>query len=430
MSSVSYKNIYIYIAKEILISFFVSFLFFFFIFFINQILLIAEKILSKKVPLMDVLLLLIYYLPSIVNLALPFSALVGSLMAIGRFTSDNEILAFRACGISLFRVFLPVVVISVFFTFITFIFSDYFLPLGYINSNVVYKKMMYSNPGLELEPYAAKRYEDKAIVTGNVQGNRIDDVVIFDKTQDNQKRIITARTAYLLENEEQKDVISLKLVEVFSHITEPGKAGDYEYSYASELVYNILIRNIIGGNTPIDPGPREMSSIDVFKSIVEKEAILNDRTKAQAGKIERIKYDMVMEIEYAMDIYKDAPYMINQSMNELKLINEKLQREKTVVIEDKNLKVYQLEFYRKFSHPFSCVVFMIFAFPVGLIARKSGRLVGFAVGVIVSALYWVMLFISYRLGISVDSSTFFVIWFPNFIILLLGLGMYGLRLKR
>jgi lipopolysaccharide export system permease protein len=426
---VTYRTIYWYIAMENLFTFFVSFLFFFFIFFINQILLIAEKILSKKVPILDVILLLIYYLPSIISLAFPFAALVGALMAVGRFSSDNEVLALRASGISLIRIFFPVIVLSLVFTMVSFVFNDYFLPMGSINSSILYKRLIYTNPGLELEPFTAKRYEDKVIVTGNVEGNKIEDVIIFDKTASNQKRVITAKTAYLLENTEQEGVISLKLVDVFSHLMDPAKPGESEYASASVLVYNILIRNIIG-DTPVDPGPREMSSVDVWKAIVAKQATLDERTRTQNIRIDKLRYEMSMDIELAGMAFYAGGDEVTRHVNNVKQLGEQLDRELKVVVEDKNLKVYQMEFFRKFSHPFSCIVFMIFAFPVALMARKSGRLMGFAIGVIVSALYWGMLFLSYRMGPTTDISTFLIIWFPNFIILALGVIMYLFRIKR
>ena len=90
----TYKSIYFYLFMETLSSFIVAFAFFFFVFFVNQILLLAEEILAKKVPIVDVIVLLVYYLPYIVSMAFPFSALVGALMAIGRLSSDNEILAY------------------------------------------------------------------------------------------------------------------------------------------------------------------------------------------------------------------------------------------------------------------------------------------------------------------------------------------------
>jgi lipopolysaccharide export system permease protein len=80
-----------YIISEALFSFFVSFLFFFFIFFVNQLLLLAQEILTKKVPFGEVALLVFYALPSVVALSAPFASMVGTLMTVGRMTSDNEI---------------------------------------------------------------------------------------------------------------------------------------------------------------------------------------------------------------------------------------------------------------------------------------------------------------------------------------------------
>ncbi|HWP67858.1 MAG TPA: LptF/LptG family permease, partial [Rectinemataceae bacterium] len=96
-----------YIVREFFLSFMVSFLFFFVIFFINQILLLAEDILSKNVPFTQTLMLLIYSLPSVIAIAFPFAALAGALMTSARLNADNEILAFSALGISVKVLYLP-----------------------------------------------------------------------------------------------------------------------------------------------------------------------------------------------------------------------------------------------------------------------------------------------------------------------------------
>ena len=95
----SSSRIYRYIGREFLFSFFVCFIFFFFIFFVNQILFLAEKILEKHVPFNDVVMLLVYFMPSMISLSFPFAALVACLMTVGRLSSDNEILAMQALGI-------------------------------------------------------------------------------------------------------------------------------------------------------------------------------------------------------------------------------------------------------------------------------------------------------------------------------------------
>ncbi|MDR0720021.1 MAG: LptF/LptG family permease, partial [Treponema sp.] len=77
------RVIFWYLVKDTLFSFFVSFLFFFFIFFVNQLLLLAQEILTKHVPFHQVALLVLYSLPSIIAMSAPFASLVGTLMTIG-----------------------------------------------------------------------------------------------------------------------------------------------------------------------------------------------------------------------------------------------------------------------------------------------------------------------------------------------------------
>ena len=73
-----------YLVKELLLYFTIAFLFFFMIFFVNQILLLAEDILKKRVPVADVVRLIVYSLPAIIAQSAPFATLVGFLMCLGR----------------------------------------------------------------------------------------------------------------------------------------------------------------------------------------------------------------------------------------------------------------------------------------------------------------------------------------------------------
>ena len=97
--------IYRYLTRELFIYFFIAFLFFFAVFFVNQILLTIEELLKQRVPLNDVLRLILYSLPSVVATSAPFATLVGFLMCLGRFVSDNEILVLRSTGHKYFSIF-------------------------------------------------------------------------------------------------------------------------------------------------------------------------------------------------------------------------------------------------------------------------------------------------------------------------------------
>ena len=95
--------VYRHTAREYLLSFVVAFLFFFFIFFINQILLLAQKILIKNVDYSSVLILVLLSIPQFLLYTFPFASLSASSMVIGDLGANNELLAMRSSGISLYR---------------------------------------------------------------------------------------------------------------------------------------------------------------------------------------------------------------------------------------------------------------------------------------------------------------------------------------
>ena len=59
-----------------------------------------------------VLQLLLTTLPNIVVLTLPMSLLFGTLIAVGRLSSDSELIAMRASGLSLLSLYRPILLLS------------------------------------------------------------------------------------------------------------------------------------------------------------------------------------------------------------------------------------------------------------------------------------------------------------------------------
>jgi len=80
---------------------------------------------------------------------------------------------------------------------------------------------------------------------------------------------------------------------------------------------------------------------------------------------------------------------------------------------DRNLRVYRLEYYKKFSIPFGALSFVFLATPLGLFARKSGQSVGFGVGLIIAILYWALLIGGQTMGVRLGYSPFWAMWLPN-----------------
>ncbi len=424
-----YTRITIYVAREFFFSFFVAFLFFFFIFFINQILLLAEQILTRRVPPLDVARLIFYSLPSIVALSFPFGALVGALMAIGRFSSDNEIIAFQASGVPNRRLFAPLLVLGIALSLVSFVMNDYFLPLGTINFGRLYRELLFSNPELELESYSVRNYQRSTIVTGDVDGRRISDLIILDTTDEGEQRVISASQAELTESGGEAGIVSLLLANVVTHATEPDERGDYTYSFADSMEYNILLRDITFSLR--NPGPREMASRDVREVILDRRSTLEQRRDEQAALVASLRGGVSASYFSGVDRVAAGETTLQRLTADLDSALERLRTEENRVVTDRTLSNYELEFHKKFSIPFACLTFILFAFPVGLLTRRAGRAVGFGIGLLVSTIYWSLLIAGQTIGINnPEVSPALAMWAPNVVILVLGGAAYAWKARR
>jgi lipopolysaccharide export system permease protein len=411
------KTIFLYIAREILFAFFVCFLFFFFIFFVNQLLLMAGEILSKKVPLYEVALLVFYSLPSIIAMASPFACLTGTLMTIGRLSSDNEILVFLSSGFSYKDIFLPALGVGFLISLFSFFANDILLPAGTVQFSRLYRRIFISSPALEMEANSVKRFKNTVIVTGPVSGNTIQNVLIMDRTNDGERRIIIAETAKLEDTGDGK--ISLNLTHAFVHSGRENKKKDYDYASAVSLTFTVLQEDIVQAVYSI--GPREMSSTDVKKEISEKETTLSGNMENEYRKLMTNSLRLENALREGIFAENVLDSMVSNWNNAVQTAQD--------MLHDISLSIYRLEYYKKFSIPFGALSFVLVAVSIGLMATKSGQTVGFIIGITIAAVYWALLLIGQDLGTRLGFSPFWSMWFPNVLAIVSGLGLTVLRVS-
>ncbi len=101
-----------YVLKELIAPFIVGVLFFSFIMLLRQLFRIAELILEARVDLLTMGELTVIIVVTLLILTVPMGALLGTLIGIGRLTTENEILAMRVAGISLPQIFYPVFIVA------------------------------------------------------------------------------------------------------------------------------------------------------------------------------------------------------------------------------------------------------------------------------------------------------------------------------
>src|SRR5579863_3069267 len=74
----------------------------------GRLLKLTEMVVNHGVSLGDVAGLIGYIMPAFLEMTFPMAVLIGVLMGFGRMSGDRELIAARACGMSLYRLAVPV----------------------------------------------------------------------------------------------------------------------------------------------------------------------------------------------------------------------------------------------------------------------------------------------------------------------------------
>jgi len=404
-------TIYRYLLHEMFFTFLICFCFFFFIFFVNQILLMAKVVLEQRVPFHQVTLLILFSLPTVIAMSAPFASLVGTLMTVGRLTSDNEVLIMLSSGLSYKIIFFPAITMGIIISLLSFFTNDVLLPAGTVQFNKLWRQILVSTPALELQANSVKRFRDTVIVTGGVTGNVINSLLILDKTHDGERRIILANRAELKDG--GREGLSLNLEGAFVQSSREVARSDYDYSTSEFLQYWVSNEDII--QAAVNVTPREMSSRDVITVIRQKRIDLSERENDRRIRLNNhaSSYENIIRAGPGSDEWNRR----NSSMSAI-------QRELTAIEnirKDRTLTTNVIEINRKFAVPFGAFFFVFLAVSLGLMAKKSGQTVGFIFGNLIAVIYWCMLFIGQAMGLRVGTPPFWSMWLPN--ILCLGIGI-------
>src|SRR6267378_4358377 len=96
-----------YLVREIVLPFFLWLLLLTFVLMMPPILQNAEQLIAKGVAWTTVI-----RVPQALGITIPMALLLGILIGLGRLSADREFVALQACGVSVFRVLRPIVVVS------------------------------------------------------------------------------------------------------------------------------------------------------------------------------------------------------------------------------------------------------------------------------------------------------------------------------
>ena len=362
-----------YIISEILGPLGLGFLVYTFILLVRFLFQSAEMIIRRGLPAAVVGRLLLLTLPNIVVLTLPMSLLFGILIAVGRLSSDSELIAMRSSGISLLALYKPILLLSAFFTLLNTALMVYALPWGNHALQELRLEVMTQSISQQVQPRVFyEEWEGKV-------------VYVFEVPQ-GQKRWKGVFLAESLPSSGANNQITI------------ADWGEVRVDPTGERVvlrlYNAVRHKV------------DMSSPDRYEISRHKrlDLILDDQfTSGQKAKMSISKGVRELNIQELRDLREDP----------------------TSTPEQRNLA--EVEIHKKFSIPMACMVFGLFALPLGINNRRGGKASGFALSIGVIIVYYILLNNGEEAARFGKIPGWLAMWAPNILLAVCGVFLLARR---
>ena len=343
-----------------------------------------------------VILEFIWYQSSVlVPLALPLAVLLSSLMTFGNLGESYELVAVKSAGISLLRFMRPLFFVILFICGIAFLFSNYIIPVANLKARTLLGDIVYAKPSFDLkEGVFYNKIGGFAIKVGKKETNDsiIRDIIIYEQNAGLQDNFIIASSG-IMRVSENKRFLEFNLQNgwryqergtVGSLNTEFIRLGFKEYNKQFDLSTFQFQRSA----DSVNQGNWKMKNMKQLRKAIDSMEKQNQQigTKVKREVLFPISYGAFMDSNWKKtipsDTVKNFSQLIPDSLKRtvLERVNSKLSglyiSNETLLTQfeqqKKDMRRHQIEWHRKISLSFACLVLFIIGAPLGSIIRKGG----------------------------------------------------------
>jgi len=412
-----------YIIKELTVPFLSSLFILIFVLLSNFILKNMDKFLGKGLSLGTVLKFLVYNSAWIISLAIPMSILIATLMAFGRLSSDNEITAFKASGISMNKLILPAMIFGlIVFSLIT-PFNLWVLPEMNHNVRKISHEISRNRPDIEFNEQLLNTFSDKIIYVGKrLNTHSFDNVVIFDKAQKDHTTIMAEKGNF--KSFQDGIVINLQNGSIHEELANNEYRKTYFDTYKIAIPFDQLEFNL---SNNLIRQERELNVNALLKKITfyknniknsEQKIILNDNKIDSLNKLLTIHEN------------KKNLLMINMIKNQIdNQTSRKDKNFKLIKNYKKQINKYSVEVHKKFSIPIACFIFILLGTPLGIMAKNSNMSVSIAISILFFIVYWSFLIAGEDFADRGRFNPALSMWAPNIFLGMIAFYLYSLISK-
>lgn len=334
---------------EVAVPFLLAVSVFSFFLFLDRLYSLTELVINKGVPLHLVLQLVVYLLPAFLVHALPLALLLSVLLTAGRMAGDMEVVALKAAGVSLWRVFHPALLATLAVALASASLTLVVAPL----SNASFQRQLFAIlqaravAGLKERVFNTS-FGDVVIYVEEMSASQVAlrGLVVSDERDPKLSRIITAREGRLLTDEVNRRV-TLRLIN--------GSVNEAD-------------------TTPVAVSPAAAR-------------------EAAGGAASPRRYRYTGFRVYDMALTLDSPTKGTRAEKPEKDLGIAALTERTVDprIEPKERRAALLEWHKRLAYPLAPLAFVLLGFPLAVRSHRGGRSVALVATLNITVSYYLLM---------------------------------------
>lgn len=457
------KKLYGYLLKTYIPLFLMTFAICLFLVLMQFLWKYVEDMVGKGLGLNVIGEMFLYAALQLIPMALPLSILLASLMMFGNLGENLELLAIKSAGISLIKAMVPLIALIVLICIGTFFFQNNAMPKIQPKFYSLLISIRQKSPELdvpegvfykEIEGY--NLYVDKKNrKTGMLYG-----VSIYDVSSGFQNMaVIICDSAEMRTSEDKLSLVfTMHSGQQFQNFTQ----GTENMNFSSEFIpyaresfvtktmtipyddnfnrmeesvlqesesSNYVSKNIAQLRVSIDSLEQFIDSVNISdRKIMKQYTYLSFRNSYPQEKRDSIvehatasmKPDMD-SIFASKDIQTQTAILQNAYSKADNNGNDYLFRSMSKTTTQRNINRQWIEWHRKFTIPFACLVFFFIGAPLGSIVRKGGLGTPIVISVILFIIYYILDNVGYKMARDGVWDHWIGMWFSSMILLPLGI---------
>lgn len=364
--------------------------------------------------------LLIYVSASLVPMALPLSILLSSLMTFGNLGEQYELVAFKSAGISLKRVLRPLAFVAILLSITAFLFSNYWLPVANLKSKSLLYDLKHQKPTMDIQPgifsselneYSIK-VENKKVIDGI---EHLEGVLIYKHSKDHGNRNVIISESGIMTSTPDKRYMEIKLFDGISY-EEEVERNNKERKYPlrktsfkenmiridlSELEFNRTDENLFKTGYQMLNLEQLTSAIDTLNKIKNntketfqegvklsyvyfQENQKKDHLIIKRGPDSLSNYFSLINLNQKQQVYISASNLCRNTKSRLETLTaDQYSRGKLI-------RKHEIQWHKKLTLSFACLVLFLIGAPLGAIIRKGGLGMPIVISVIFFLLFHIL----------------------------------------